>query len=258
MVLFPGKLIQSNTLSIAFWYLTFVLTSEKYFPAVLKRIRSYALPNATIESDAIFNLPALFSDPLLVACFQETLRLRAQNGSVRVVNEETIIPINDREYLLRKGSLVFIPAPLIHLDPEIYDNATDFLPERFLDSDLESTIISNEVESSKPPSKLKFFKNGVPVRHYLLPFGGGDNLVHPLLVSRLTQCTGRRFAQNEVIATAAILLHLYDFTSPGGGPLAPPAPPRGKRFGTAAEGPGETYMIRMRSAMADDRARLVA
>jgi cytochrome P450 len=141
------------------------------------RIRSYALPGATIASDSIFNVPELLSDSLLQACFQETLRLRSQNGSVRIVNEETTIPVNDQEYVVRKGSIVFVLAPLVHMDMEIYSDVTDYLPERFLGTDIESTIISNE--DTKPASTLKFFKKGVPVKHYLMPFGGGDNLVPP-------------------------------------------------------------------------------
>ena len=78
---------------------------------------------------------------------------------------------------------MFIPAPLIHMDTEIYSNVNEYQPERFLGTDLESAQIitrdhnigvdEKKVEK-KPP---KFFKKGVPVKHYMMPFGGGDNLV---------------------------------------------------------------------------------
>src|SRR4051812_41712532 len=97
-----AKLIQTNTMPIVFWYLTFILTSEKYYSVIVDRIRSYARPNATIDSDSLFNLPNLLSAPLLLACFQETLRLRGQNGPTRIVNKNTTIPVNDRHFLLRK------------------------------------------------------------------------------------------------------------------------------------------------------------
>ena len=167
---------------ISFWYVAFILTSEKYRQPVLDRIQSYVLPNASIESENLFNVPGLLSDPLLQACFQETLRLRMQNGSMRLVNEATTIPVLGKEYYIRYGSMVFIPAPLIHMDTEIYSNPEEYDPERFLGVNLETAIIANEPEylaEGKVPVKTapRFFKKGVPVKHYLLPFGGGDNLV---------------------------------------------------------------------------------
>jgi len=162
--------------------MSFLLSSEKYYNLAMERIKSYALPNTSLHSEELFDIPSLLSDRFLQACFQETLRLRAQNGSVRIVYEATTIPINNKEYFLRKDSVVFIPAMLIHMDPEIYKDVHEFQPERFLDADLETALMSNDstlldqerkVEKNPP----RFFKKGVPVRHYIMPFGGGDNLV---------------------------------------------------------------------------------
>jgi len=171
---------------MVFWYLTFILSSEKYYPLVMERIRSYVLPDADVTSENIFDLPSLLADPLLQACFQETLRLRTQNGSVRIVNEATTLPIRGKDYYLRQGSIVFILAPLIHMDTDIYANAEEYRPERFVGSDIESTLVQGnhahleeeKILEKKAPAP-KFYKNGVPVKHYMMPFGGGDNLVLP-------------------------------------------------------------------------------
>lgn len=174
-------LIKANTMGILFWYMAFILSSEKHYKITMERIKTYVLPNAEVASENLFDVSALLADPFLLACFQETLRLRSQNGSIRIVNEATTIPVGGKEYHLRKGSVVFVLAPLIHMDTEIYSDVDDFHPERFLDADLESTVITSEnavdmtfEKKSGPP---KFFKHGVPVKHYLMPFGGGDNLV---------------------------------------------------------------------------------
>src|SRR5277367_4355204 len=148
---------------ISFWYAAFILTSERYRQPVLDRIQSYVLPNATIDSEDLFDVSSLLGDPLLQACFQETLRLRTQNGSMRVVNEATTIPVLDREYYIRKGSLVSIPAPLIHMDTEIYSHPEEYDPERFLGANLETTIIANDPnhvteEKTQVKSTPKFFK----------------------------------------------------------------------------------------------------
>jgi cytochrome P450 len=169
---------------MSFWYLTNIMTSEKYYQPILERIHSHVLPDATPQSENLFNVSALLSDPVLIACFQEALRLQSQNSSVRAVQEDTTLPVLGKEYYLRKGSWVFIPAQLIHLDPEIYENVNVFEPDRFLSTDLESTLVfTNEQtvfkgskEAEKKPAP-KFLKRGVPVKHYMMPFGGGDNLV---------------------------------------------------------------------------------
>lgn len=176
---------------MVFWYITYIITSEKFYPLVMKQIQSYALSSATVTSENIFDIPSLLADPLLQACFQETLRLRTQNGSVRIVNEATTIPIRGKEYFLRKGSIVFILAPLIHMDTDIYSNVEEYRPERFVGADLESTLVKGnhgdqmEEETTKVEKKgnqaPKFYKDGIPVKHYMMPFGGGDNLVHLLL-----------------------------------------------------------------------------
>jgi len=146
----------------------------------MDRLKSHLLPVPTPDSP--FDLPSLLSDPLLQACFQETLRLRTQNASVRVVYESTTLPVAGKTYYLRKDSIVAIPVSLIHLDEDIYQDAGSYVPERFLGADLESALIvvdgwaaGEEVKREKKP--LKFFKKGRPVKHYMMPFGGGNNLV---------------------------------------------------------------------------------
>jgi len=152
----------------------------------MERLQLHAYPEANISSESIFNVPALLADPFLQACFQETLRLRGQNGSTRYVKEATTIPVGGKDYYIREGSTVFILAPLIHMDTDIYSNVHEFQPERFLDADLEGALIQgnhpSDVKLEKKSGPPKFFKHGVPVRHYLMPFGGGENLVRRIFV----------------------------------------------------------------------------
>ena len=108
-----------------------------------------------------------------------------------------MIPVNGKNYSIRKGSFVVIMPRLIHMDPELYPNPDEYWPERFLGSDLESAMIVVDgygvVKGEKQPKKVrnvKFFKNGVPVRHYMIPFGGGDHLVFAESLSELTLVFG--------------------------------------------------------------------
>jgi cytochrome P450 len=176
---------------LSFWFVALIATSEKHYTRVMERICAHVLPNADPSTGTLFDTDALLADPFLQACFLETLRLRTQNGSTRIVFESTTLPVLGKRYHIRKGSIVTIPAYLIHYDPEIYNNPTEFQPERFLGSDLESALIEHAdnpgkvgdvVREKKPP---KFFKRGVPVRHYMMPFGGGENLVPPYMTTNL-------------------------------------------------------------------------
>ena len=160
----------------------------------MERLRSHLLRTGTLAGK-LFDIDGLLNDQLLQACFQETLRLRAQPGPTRIVYEATTVPVRGREYHIRKDSTVFIPTYLIHHDPEIYGtDVNEFHPERFIGAELESTFIDEAgipngledvVRKGKSPI---FFKRGVPVRHYMMPFGGGESLVHFSTSSKSTEC----------------------------------------------------------------------
>jgi cholesterol 7alpha-monooxygenase len=74
--------------------------------------------------------------------------------------------------------------PVVHLDPDIYPEPTEFRFDRFLP------------ENGR---KRKFFKNGERVHFHMLPFGGGESL-----------CPGRFFAINEFKIAVATLLLWFD------------------------------------------------
>jgi cytochrome P450 len=92
------------------------------------------------------------------AVIKETLRLRSP------VTDATRVLTRDAEvagYQLRKGSLLIVALPLIHLRPDTYADAEAFRPERFLEGD--------------------------PEPYTFVPFGGGTR-----------RCIGAAFAQFEM------------------------------------------------------------
>jgi cytochrome P450 len=176
-----------NTMPVSFWFITFILTSEKYYPLVMQRIHSHIKQNGNLSTGDLFNIDNLLNDPFLQACFQETLRLRTHPTPFRIVYESTTLPIQGKQYQIRKGTIISIPSFLIHQDTQIFTNINEFNPSRFLETNIENSIIQDpsnlnlfqNLLSTDPP---KFFKNGIPVRHYLLSFGGGENKVLFLFV----------------------------------------------------------------------------
>ncbi|XP_061394793.1 cytochrome P450 6a2-like [Musca vetustissima] len=76
----------------------------------------------------------------------ETLRLHPALAILqRVCMEDYQVP--DTDIVLEKGTAVAIPVQAIHYDPEIYENPSAFIPERFE---------HNEVQSRHPQSFLGF------------------------------------------------------------------------------------------------------
>jgi len=205
------KLIQANPLPASMWYMLHVLASPSR-DTILKTISQHATDTQNPCADS-FNLDSMLTDPLLHALFSETLRLQATTLTVRGVTTHTTLPVIDDEYFIRKGTILIAPASALHMDEEIFPNPKTFRSDRFYGhGDIESVHIPGTGEgdyatattANKPttttttkvsekevkdkrvadiPGALigrkdaRFKKNGVVVKHNLIPFGGGDHLV---------------------------------------------------------------------------------
>jgi cytochrome P450 len=83
---------------------------------------------------ANMNLANVLSSELLHAGLKETLRIHAHNMSPRTMEEDIVMKIQGKEYLLKKGTVAFAPSTLVNLNPEIYSNPEMWEVERFLDN----------------------------------------------------------------------------------------------------------------------------
>ena len=103
------------------------------FPEVQKTLHeeiSRVLP----EQDRMATLEDKPQLPYTEAFINETLRYSslASNGVMRVASEDTTIG----GYFIPKGTILNSPAYYIHFNPKIWgENAKEFEPKRFLDSD---------------------------------------------------------------------------------------------------------------------------
>jgi cytochrome P450 len=129
--------------------------------------------------------------PLLVACFNETLRLTKTGASVRTVLKDVML--ND-QYLLKKGSFLQIPTGVMQADPRTWGpDAKEFKPERWLTQD----SLPKEVKKAQT---LAF-----------IPFGGGRAL-----------CPGRHLAFTEITAFVAMLIYGFELRMNDGSTLPVP------------------------------------
>src|SRR5947207_2552427 len=96
--------LEANPLPATMWYILHVLASESH-DSILSIIRKHATDPNNPRADAL-NLDTLLTDPILHSLFSETLRLQATTLTVRGVTTDTILPIIDDEYFIRKGTIL--------------------------------------------------------------------------------------------------------------------------------------------------------
>ena len=145
------------------------------------------------------------SCPLLYSCYREILRDISLLTSARLAIEDTVLPRGaaDREYLLKKNSIVQIAGGIIHQDLNIWGkDAQSFNPERFL-----LPIAGSIKGSARAAAPLP---SGVPSSAFRA-YGGGTVI-----------CPGRHFAQSELMTLAAVLTLAFDVTEPDGTTLKLP------------------------------------
>ena len=114
--------------------------------------------------------------PYLQAIMKETLRLHPAAPLLLPRKAESDVKVGD--YVVPKGAQVLVNVWAVSRDPEIWDNPNEFIPERFLDSNID-----------------------VKGRHFeLTPFGGGRRI-----------CPGLPLAIRMVHLMLGSLIHSFDW-----------------------------------------------
>jgi cytochrome P450 family 110 len=140
-----------------------------YLPEVGEKLRrELDTLNGSLDTMSVFRLP------YLNAVCNETLRLSGAGlvTSVRVVGKE---PVEILGYRLEPGTKVVVSPYLLHRREDVYSNARQFIPERFLD---------------RQYSPYEF-----------IPFGGGAR-----------RCIGEALAQVELKLVLATMISRYQLT----------------------------------------------
>ncbi|KUL82073.1 hypothetical protein ZTR_09122 [Talaromyces verruculosus] len=201
-----GLGLLSNTVPTTFW-LMFDLYSR---PKLLQQLREEIENNALYinGNSATIDVADLRDQcPMLVSTFQESLRFRASGASTRFVYEDMMF---DDKYLLRAGSIVYIPAQPVHSHADVWSqSSSEFVPDRFLKSN---------------PRKLGGF----------LGFGVSPSI-----------CPGRHFASGEIISFAAAMILRFDL-SPAKSPSSWAEPKLNLSSVVAtATPPGEPFLVNL-------------
>ena len=154
-------------MSTLFWLLAYIHLNSLQTD-FLHEIETYTTASSPPKvADTDFH--KLFSSSLLNSALKETLRVQAHNLSPRKVEADTLLKVNGREYLLKKGSLAFAPSTLLNWNPDIYPEPQEWKADRFIEKGVgEEDYTGPEQRPKLDPKKLKF---------PLLLWGGGAHMV---------------------------------------------------------------------------------
>ena len=198
-----------NTIPTLFWHICFVASD----PAVTAIIRQELDSLVTIKKlengkrEAVIDITKFETHcPVLASSYRETIRLvNAQIGSRRVM-KDTVISDGKKEYLLRAGCDLQMPAGVSHLSETAWGrDASSFDAKRFLTPE-ERGDTSAKARLEDREQKKSYF-----------PFGGGKHL-----------CPGRNFAFAEILGAVAVLIAGFDVKGSDGGLIKVPVLGRAK------------------------------
>jgi len=172
--------VLGNTTPCAFWLIYHIYSDNRVLSDIRRELAALVTEQQGQEDGMTysFNLADIrTSCPILLSTFQEMLRFRAVNPGPRVLLEDVHL---DGQYLLKKGSMLMIPATVQHSDTMAWgENVGKFDHLRF---------IRKPGTSHRKPNRVAF-----------RAFGGGHIL-----------CPGRHFASIEIMAFAALLVLQFD------------------------------------------------
>ncbi|ORY80872.1 cytochrome P450 [Protomyces lactucae-debilis] len=175
-----GKKLSDD--SIVAQLVTFLVAGHETTSGLLSFCLYYMMKNpetmrkAQAEVDALghITLDSLAKMPYIDACLKEALRMQPTAPMIGVCCKEDVeLP---EGYMLPAGDTMMIDLHGVHNDPAVYDNPSEFRPERMLNGGFEAL----------PPNSWK-------------PFGHG-----------MRACIGRAFALQEAMLAVATIVQNFD------------------------------------------------
>lgn len=157
-----------NTMPGTFWMMYYLLTNPQCKQKVRQEMER-VVPNFTErcrqEQDITFE--ELQQMVYLDACITEALRLSSGSLIMRSFYRSASVTLaSGNTYKFRKGDRIALCPPVLHRDEEIYPNAQQYLPERWLlpECDPKSSIryeLADRISAAQ--GKIPLYKNGKEV-----------------------------------------------------------------------------------------------
>ncbi|OGE49293.1 hypothetical protein PENARI_c022G02742 [Penicillium arizonense] len=181
-----GLGILSNTVPTSYWAIFDLFSRPKLLEEARDEIRQNAI---SVDSEGLHTVDLASVQekcPLLLACLQETLRIRSNSAQLRVIFEDTML---SESCLVKAGSILVMPSAVINRSESAWgQDAETFDPQRFIDPEGRRTKASG-----------------------FMSFGTSPHI-----------CAGRHFATGEIIALMTMLILQFDICPVGGDWVEPP------------------------------------
>jgi cytochrome P450 len=212
--------VLSNTVPSTFWYIFDIFSRPDLLAAIRRELEQNAVvvPDPSAPNKRAVDISLIRGDcPLLVAAFQETLRLHSNGAPIRFVYDDVVL---DNQFLLKKGSILQMSAPVIHSEQTHWGlDASKFDATRF---DSNVAIAGQKATTAHTKPRATSY----------MAWGASPNL-----------CPGRHFATAEILATAAMLILRTDITPVKGHWWSPKL--NSNAMAAAMSPPGEAYPVRL-------------
>ncbi|KAM3865856.1 cytochrome P450 7A1-like [Diretmus argenteus] len=181
---------QANTLPATFWSLFYMIRSPDAMKAAYEVVqRILESSGQTVDSrDPRLNLTRKELDnmPVLDSIIKEAMRLSSASLNIRLAKEDFLLHLDNQEaYHIRKDDAIALYPPMLHYDPEIYEDPYEYKFDRFLDENGQE--------------KTTFYRGGRRLRYFYMPFGSG-----------VTKCPGRFFAIYQIKQFLILVLSYFD------------------------------------------------
>uniref|UniRef100_A0A1I8ITJ4 Cytochrome P450 n=3 Tax=Macrostomum lignano TaxID=282301 RepID=A0A1I8ITJ4_9PLAT len=129
--------VNYNTKKATYWAINNLLKDRQAYAALQSEIDDAINAKVGDSSEvAEFSSDEIDRLPLLDSFIKETFRLSSGVFMIRAVTEDTVLEVDGRSYLLRKGDKAAVYPPALHRDPEMYDSPNDFRHDRFIDNEV--------------------------------------------------------------------------------------------------------------------------
>ncbi|XP_012503371.1 PREDICTED: 25-hydroxycholesterol 7-alpha-hydroxylase [Propithecus coquereli] len=177
----------ANTIPTMFWAMYYLLQHPEAMSAVRDEI-DRLLQSTGQKKGSGFSIHLTREQLDSLICLESTileaLRLCSFSTTIRFVQEDLTLNSEIKDSCVRKGDLVAIFPPVLHVDPEVFEAPEEFRYDRF-------------IEDGK--KKTTFYKRGKKLKCYLMPFGYGAS-----------KCPGRFLAVIEIKQLLIVLLTYFD------------------------------------------------
>ncbi|XP_060099685.1 cytochrome P450 7B1 [Heteronotia binoei] len=177
-----------NTIPATFWAVYYLLLHPEALAMVRDEI-DHLLQSTGQERGPGCNIrltrEQLDNLVYLESALNESLRMSSASMNIRIIKEDFVFKLEgNQEVSLRKEDWVAIYPPILHMDPEVYEDPKKYKVDRYIENGRKKTT---------------FYKQGKKLKYFLMPFGSG-----------VSKCPGRFFAVNEIKLFIILLLSYFD------------------------------------------------